>query len=919
MIKYKDKLQKYLNKERDTIIDLGTYKPKNPDNLIDPQNKEQVKKMIEKNVGIAFSTNDVASKNASNIKTFSIILSDSTDITPQNEITLKKYYEQVLASNVIAMINNSVIEVTPDMKEDKGRVATSAVDKLIRQANTRNIIGEKFKTNSVSAEDIFKDIPIMNATGFGKMLDEEYKKEPFDGSTLYGDYSAVDRAGFAIDTNSILPKFLASQGKVLVDRHRKIYDKAKDLYEKIEKIEDKIKDLGNIHEFRKKQKELHVSLAKELDEIVLAKPAITTTASYKTYESMLASTMNMSAPIVKDDFYQLDIYREYLLRDSGVITSRAKENRSDLSKLIDEIDKITSTPEEKARLPKYKNDLAKYEQEMEDLEGFIADDFESFRAEEIKRMITEKQQATTEDEDPYVRYLGINTKDTVYSGRYGGNPDSRFDFVDRFKDKRTKLEFRVACDLLLNAEILPDEFIEYVRKDLKLPLTAKTESSIKFKFGDGSPSNPYRLFNTYYETTNKQGVLRLAQIISGMEYQKDLKHRTFKRAYKEIKSNRAAKNSHDVYYRLISVFGGGARRVARMVENTINDNKKNVDKAIKDQIFSTDTAFKLDVVSKPIEKANEFISKLDQYKTAEEAMKDFDFSKNNIAGKIPGLDDLDELYTVSTGFKTLFEEVEKEYAEDKINLQEVFGGGKHTITLSKPIEVKAVNTYNLKNKQDETFIIPAYTIGNQLLYGQVEVERDANKERRYNEPIWLKIRFVERYSMLKNDAIDNTYTATIGIKANISRVPSSEVEYVFKSNAEKVSFKPADILGKIKSDSQLSRVWSQAKSIKNVLGSETFNNNFNGAAVLSPVIIASTKEATTNIAETADFNYIKKPELAVKLMNKYNAGAICLIDPIQEIYYLIDNENESWDRVPFSELEQNKKQNIDLTSLQRLR
>jgi len=87
-------------------------------------------------------------------------------------------------------------------------------------------------------------------------------------------------------------------------------------------------------------------------------------------------------------------------------------------------------------------------------------------------------------------------------------------------------------------------------------------------------------------------------------------------------------------------------------------------------------------------------------------------------------------------------------------------------------------SYDTKN----ALIVPEFSARQKLAYGTVEYDRRDIKDRRYNQPLIMTIRFKERLS--SDTYSDNELTAVIGILGVVTRIPSNEMKYILKTNAE---------------------------------------------------------------------------------------------------------------------------------------
>ena len=80
--------------------------------------------------------------------------------------------------------------------------------------------------------------------------------------------------------------------------------------------------------------------------------------------------------------------------------------------------------------------------------------------------------------------------------------------------------------------------------------------------------------------------------------------------------------------------------------------------------------------------------------------------------------------------------------------------------------------YIEKKPGKDVLITPEFAARTQYAYGSTEIERRDNKDRRYNQPLIMTIKFKERFSDGKYS--DNELTAVIGILGKVIRVPSEK-------------------------------------------------------------------------------------------------------------------------------------------------
>ena len=107
-----DKKEREINKvekEKDKYMKkIGAYEPFNVEKGGVTPNDSKLVNLLTRAVGVAFSDNDVFTRNKSNVRTFPFIISDNSSITATIEVELRKYYEVLVASQVANMINHTL-------------------------------------------------------------------------------------------------------------------------------------------------------------------------------------------------------------------------------------------------------------------------------------------------------------------------------------------------------------------------------------------------------------------------------------------------------------------------------------------------------------------------------------------------------------------------------------------------------------------------------------------------------------------------------------------------------------------------------------------------------------------------------------------------------------------------------------------
>jgi hypothetical protein len=267
--------------------------------------------------------------------------------------------------------------------------------------------------------------------------------------------------------------------------------------------------------------------------------------------------------------------------------------------------------------------------------------------------------------------------------------------------------------------------------------------------------------------------------------------------------------------------------------------------------------------------------------------------------------------------------------EDILNGEEYYNDLITEAIVQTRIPVELSTTYEYDKKAKPTIrVAPKFSAASTYAYGEVEYDKRELKDRKYNTPLMLTIRFKERYA--DGTFADNELVAVIGILGVITRIPSEEMAYILKSNSEGQTLKGilkssskdkdmiADLLGmtKLKKDvqnlPQSAEIWQDLEKVSrlavaNKLAGKRSDNIANAHLVFSQ------KEVDDVKADTG-IDYLRDKKLSASLMKRYSAMSIMIANDASERLYIYDSpENISWDVVPYSAL-RNKDTGDQLTS-----
>lgn len=292
-----------------------------------------------------------------------------------------------------------------------------------------------------------------------------------------------------------------------------------------------------------------------------------------------------------------------------------------------------------------------------------------------------------------------------------------------------------------------------------------------------------------------------------------------------------------------------------------------------------------------------------------------DMTRNSKVAYVPDLDTLK--------MKTeIFEEclVDVPYLAESF-ISKITGKSKKptTIVVSNklPVSYETVEIKN-KNKQVEPLIVPEFEAQHMLAYGSVEYDRKTIKDRRYNEPLFLTVKFKSRYADDKYS--DNELTAVIGVQGIITRVPSEEMVLILKDNAGVDTDRDAaniiadndkqssllTILNQLGSGNKLDLdksgpIWNNlTKSTQLALANKLAGKS--GNTVANAHLIFSESEIN-KVKIDSNIDYTKNIKLAEKLIKKYNASELIIANDLTETAHICDDiEKISFDVVPYGAL-----------------
>ncbi len=253
-----------------------------------------------------------------------------------------------------------------------------------------------------------------------------------------------------------------------------------------------------------------------------------------------------------------------------------------------------------------------------------------------------------------------------------------------------------------------------------------------------------------------------------------------------------------------------------------------------------------------------------------------------------------------------------EYVRELTALNEA---AKYTINTRRPADIK-IKPVKI-NAKDISSAIPLYGTKGTMAYGSVEYDKRELKDRKFNEPLILTVKFKERYDDGRTS--DSELTAVIGILGVINRVPSSEMKTILEANAEGKSIAGAfagdqsnsakDLIGNVLSSFMgtkyadklptSGKIWSNLEKITSLAVANKLAGSNNGN-VSNAHLVFSRKEINEAKNEIG-VDYLKDAKLTAQLMRRYSAFKIIVADDALQILSTFgDQDAISWDEAPYS-------------------
>lgn len=809
---------------------------------------DEVKKRLAGAYGVAFGNNNVKNMASRALKTFPILISDNVE--PETVVMLKRLMEEQYAEYVNLLVSNQVVNLA-DYKagDEDGNIAIQALDTISGNDFSKSRVANKAaRTNGISVDDIFANVPL---------------------------YSLLKEQGLVIDTKDTLTNML---------------------------LEDAV--------------------------IVPSEDTNTFVEFFKNYA---------------DDIVEL------------------KEARDDYEPTTREFENTPSRDIDAKRRNRHDN--------PEDVMQSLA----------VKDLVTDAKRGYQGlDADGKEIYTKLTTGDIVLNQKRldAAINQSVGEYLCRPENAQIRDRFEKATFLLQSRRIAGLEYYQYLTLRLGLPVSdaARLELIKNFKIGDIRKYGQDSKDSKEIKKANEVETILSSNTISDEEVKliyenkrmtEKVVKKILKPSLKEVflgvgagASVAAAGGAIAGALLLSSIglavlataaVGSGAFLIAKLiqkrkkreqeatnmtktegwerVESLINDLERRQAELRKDLSGKTD---RLTGVSKSSMFTSDYENISDRKKIDENIKKSqnayLTASKNihNMVTSLAESKDVDddntkltfnEMFKQENNFKEILEECAYEVALECQDDKDLKGELLSERVLSKstmPMSVKYVE----KKPGMDVMVTPSFMARAEYAYGSTEIERKENKDRKYNQPLIMTIKFKERFSDGKYS--DNELTAVIGILGKVIRIPSEEMEYVLSEAAQGNTidgiFKTADLgdtVSDMLSSSKISRqlknlpqsadVWHNLEKVATLAAANKLSGKRSGN-VANAHIVFSQKEIDSVRNETG-VDFVKDTKKAVALMKKYSAFTLMVAnDPGQRVCILDDQDNISWNVVPYNAL-----------------
>ncbi len=856
---------------------------------------DEVKKRIVGALGMAMGNNTIKSMAHKAIKSFPIIVSD--DVAPETLVMIKTMMEEQYASYIDLLVSNQIINLTDyEVGGENGNIAIQALNKIDGTDFGTQRIARQARTGSLSIDDIMKNNPgwafIRANEGLesgnaildtlmenaiivpseyandvvGTMLDEAYLTEAF----RYGTFVTRGTAFTDLDDSKINDAIKTAMGGSYAGPY--VFDPGDVVYDNTNhRTYVRGENANEWNEFKRAPEEESSDPIRKID---LALNNIRTASAIDKYKD-----------------YGFDIEKrknDWRTRYNKLVSPNA---------LVDENDLKTSLDRSVAEILSGKSARNKREAEMAD---YVRDRFEKasyllassrISGAEYICYVVDRLGLPISNKTRQDLILQFPSNKVTFKGTRMWEIDGSGRVVETTTDDVKAI--RSAIDknerYLLNKTI-PD-MLGITGKDVLIVsgsavggagtaaaaggIAVAAGATLAFPFiwiplAGAAVGGGVAALIRYI--INKRRVKTMASSVEGWERVEAL-----------IDDMDASRN--ELYKHM--------KNQNKLTDLADDDEKLRNYKEVDSQLYSNFTK-KLENVLRTVT-VNESVTDLRGY------MDQANYSDEKLDAALTTLEELDE---------ALKEDVDA-YSEFIIMNE----SAKYIINTKKPGDI-IIKQSKLKAK-DFADAIPLFGTKDVVAYGSVEYDKRELKDRKYNEPLILTIKFKERYSDGKYN--DNELTAVIGILGVITRVPSDEMAYILKENAEGKTLKnffgsdtnnnSKDLISNVISNFMNTKaaeklptsgkVWANLEKVSALAVANKLSGANNGN-ISNAHLVFSQREIDAVKNETG-IDYLKNAKLTAQLMKKYSAFMVMVCnDALQYVYSYSDPDAISWDDAPYS-------------------
>ena len=843
----------FKRKTRKELLNLPQYEPKNPKeqgSFLAVTDTDEVKKRLAGTFGVTFGNNSVRSMASKAVKQFPILVSDNVE--PETVVMLKKLMEEQYAEYISLLINNQVIDLSDySVGDETGNIAIQALDTLSGAQFGKGKVANKAASGKIGADDIFGNIPLYS---------------------LLRENNQIDIKTFDETVNQLL------EDAVIVP--------AEYTSNLVEFIQNNASEIAQLNE----------------------EPTSVKSDGEPTFRKDGKGT-ELKGKVKLKDYFMMDIEdNDNDITDKVLTRDRNYDIRRGFHGVDDNGNEIYS----KLTTADIVVDAKRMNQAINRSVGQILTDPANYeirsKFEKATFLLQSRRIAGIEYYNYLTLRLGIPVSDNarqnlIKNFKIGDVRDYQHGVDDRDSDlNRT---FRLTTDDVRNISENRRLVEPIVRDICKVSFGKAVGSGVlgaTVGAGAGAAYAGYVAGATYLAAMSGPlglGVLAGAVVGSGAYLIAAL-----------IKKHRARRTHGKIegWERVEALINQMEAAQADIRKGNINNTTY---KAINDPLGKN-----IDITKNQ----KDFVKLSTDVNTADST--DYRESFKTVSSMVDralreAMDPNFGTFTqpLSEAYIENMDALCKELSEELANDTELKAEMLSEATLYKGTSPMTVKYIEKKPGKDVLLTPSSISTRTNLAYGSTEIERRDNKDRRYDQPLIMTVKFKERFSDGK--FADNELTAVIGILGKVIRIPSAEMEYILRENNEgntldgffksNITNSISDILSgsKISKDlkgmPQSADIWHNLEKVATLAAANKISGRRNNN-IANAHIVFSQKEIDA-VRNDMDIDYLRDIKKTAALMKRYSALTVMVAnDPGQRAYIFDDQENISWNVVPYSAL-----------------